>query len=405
MTANEELYDAMVRHAIGVRRLSGSQVKKIVGLLDKSSEDIALKLSQRLNQGDFTSERFKALMKDITTARKEVFSKVLTDQKQGLKDLAHAEQQFAKNMLNSSLPVQLDYAVASTAQLGAIVNSTPFAGGPNAANTLSGWWSNLNKVDQGRITEAVQLGMVQGEDIPSIVKRVTTATDMTRRNAEAVVRTGVNHVSNQARESFFEANDGVVEALRWTSTLDGRTSPICRARDGHFAVIKEGVDLSPLLEPPTARPPAHVGCRSVMTAVLDAEGIADKIGDRPFVRDARTRRQREKDFRAEARADDPEKWKRMTPAERNAAIKDKRVSWTKENVGTVPATTTYDEWMRKQSLEFQNEVLGVQKAQAFRKGLKLDQFVDKRGSEMTLKQLSKAHPDFVQGKVPKKGPG
>jgi hypothetical protein len=133
-----------------------------------------------------------------------------------------------------------------------------------------------------------------------------------------------------------------------------------------------------------------------MAAVLDAQALADQLPPRPFVRDARTRRFREKDFRAEAKAKvGGAKWKKMTVKQRDNAIRKGKRNWTKENVGTVPGITTYDQWLRTQPRAFQNEVLGVKKAQAFRGGLKLDKFIDRRGQELTLVQLKEKFPDIV----------
>ncbi len=133
-----------------------------------------------------------------------------------------------------------------------------------------------------------------------------------------------------------------------------------------------------------------------MTAVLDALALADSMGSRPFVRDTRTRRFREKDFRAEAKTRvGPARWKKMTRAQRSNAVRSDRRAWTKENVGTVPAMTSYDTWLRKQPTVFQNEVLGIRKARAFRKGLKLDKFIDRKGNELTLVQLKEKFPTFL----------
>jgi len=254
--------------------------------------------------------------------------------------------------------------------------------------------------DQRRIVEAIQLGLVQGEGVPLISGRVVKALGFTRRNAEAVVRTAVNHASNVSRDAFFQANAAVAQALRWTSTLDGRTSTICRARDGHYAPVIPTADLKtipqPWLVPPTARPPAHPACRSVMIAVLNALGIAAAMPDRPFVRDVRTGRQREIDFRAEAHAKVGDaRWKSMSISQRNATIARQKEAWSREAVGRVPAGINYDAWLRKQPVAFQNEVLGRAKAVAFRKGLRLDQFVNRTGGELTLAQLGAMYPEYV----------
>jgi hypothetical protein len=55
--------------------------------------------------------------------------------------------------------------------------------------------------------------------------------------------------------------------------------------------------------------------------------------------------------------------------------------------GQVPAEMNYDQWLRKQPVSFQNEVLGIKKGQLFRAGLKMDRFVDRQGNELNLSQL------------------
>lgn len=397
-TANEDLLDATLRHQIGLRRVAGGEVKNILSILDRADKDLNKQLKLRLRRGldNFTTKRMQALLGDIRELRREAFKQMRTKSRDGLLELSKAEQEFQKSLMQVSIPVQLDYAVASASTLAGIVRSQPFAGGANAARTLQQWWDATAVVDQRRITDALQIGLTQNETIDQMVRRVRTATGLTRTNAEAVIRTSVNHVSNASREAFFEANSDVVEVLRWNSTLDGRTSTICAARDGHYILVGEkDPGLRPLLQPQGARPPAHPNCRSIIISVLDPEGVADMMPERPFVRDARTRRMREKDFRAEARANAGKRWSSMDAAARRNAIKDLKRKWAKENIGTVPGDLDYDTWLRRQPVKFQNEVLGKGKAELFRKGTKLDSFVDRQGRELSLKELKANHKEIT----------
>lgn len=399
-TANEDLLDATLRHQIGIRRLAGGEVNQILPLLDKSDAELRELIRRRLSQGikNTTTKRYINLLRDIRKLRAETFTAMRAQTRSDLLGLASVEQEFSKRLFQLSIPVQMDFAAASAETLGAIVRTQPFAGGANAARTLQQWWNGVETVDQARIRDALQLGITQQETVDQMVRRVRAGTDLTRNNAEAVVRTAVNHVSNAARESFFDANSDVVDVLRWVATLDGRTSLVCAGRDGHFIMIA-GKDSGhrPLLQPQGARPPAHPNCRSLVVSVLDPDGIAELMPDRPYVRDSRTRRMREKDFRAEAKANAGDKWKGMDEPARRAAVKDLKREWSRKNVGTVPGDMDYDTWLRKQPIGFQNEVLGTGKARMFRKGLKLDKYVDRQGAELTLKQLRDRHPDFVEG--------
>jgi len=187
--------------------------------------------------------------------------------------------------------------------------------------------------------------------------------------------------------------------MQWTSTLDGRTSAVCRARDGKLIPMAEkNIPAGRALIPAGARPPAHPSCRSVLIAIFDLDSIEEALPDRPFVRDPRTRRQREIDFRAHAREEaGSERWRRMTPAQRNARRRSIRQEWVAENIGSVPATVDYNTWLSRQPVSFQEEVLGVAKARLFRQGdLRLDQFVDRTGNELTLAQLRETHPEAFE---------
>jgi SPP1 gp7 family putative phage head morphogenesis protein len=399
MSANADFFDAQMRHQIGVQRVSAGNVQRILRILDRSTKELNAKLRARGLPNSVTTKRYKELAKDIRALRKQIFKELLATNRSDLKALAKAEQEFARRMLENSIPVRLDFATAEIARLNALVTENPFTAGTNAARSLTQWWNGLATADGNRIIDALQLGIVQNETIGQITSRVTTATNMTRANAEAVVRTGVNHASNVARNEFFKANKEVVPALMWSAMLDGRTTIQCASRDGYYAP-SDGGDWTGVPEPhlgdPLERPPIHVQCRSYMVGVLSSKGIAEQMGNRPFVRDARTRRMREKDFRAEAKAEvGAKKWSQMTPKQRTAKISSNRRAWTEQNVGSVPVQTNYDQWLRRQPAAFQNEVLGVAKGRAFRKGLTLDKFLDRRGNELTLTQLSEKFPTYV----------
>ena len=66
----------------------------------------------------------------------------------------------------------------------------------------------------------------------------------------------------------------------------------------------------------------------------------------------------------------------------------------RELTGRVPASTSYNEWLKRQTREFQEDTLGVTKAKLFREGgLSLDKFVTANGHELTLADLAKRHAD------------
>lgn len=388
-TANKLYFDAAVRHQVAVRRYASGEVNDVLKYLEGADRELTARLRERLaaltaagKPADFTSRRWKALLTDIKAARKETIAHVKKNVTGNLQEFARNEHDNEIEMLKSAIPIEVGFASVDLRQLRAIVTTHPFAGHP-----LGDWFSGLAAADQSSLVGAIRMGMVQGESIPNIMRRVAGteanlwrdgALAATRRKTEAVVRTAVNSVSNEARNAVWEENSDIISALRWTSTLDGRTTPICMKRDGQLVAIG-GRDLpldtpmEQILIPPAARPPAHVNCRSVMVAVIDGVGV---LGNRPFVRDTRRPEAREVDFRTEAKRT-------------GRPIADIRKEWADKNIGQVPAKTTYNDWLRDQPAAFQDEVLGPSRAEIFRQGkVTVDQFVDSRGKFMTLKDLA-----------------
>jgi len=56
--------------------------------------------------------------------------------------------------------------------------------------------------------------------------------------------------------------------------------------------------------------------------------------------------------------------------------------------GQVPGNTTYDGWLKKQSVEMQREILGKKKYEIWKKkGLSMADLVDQTGNPLTIKEL------------------
>lgn len=384
-TSNQAMLDAIVRHQVDILRFSKGETEKVLAILDQADAELVQRISNRIGAGlsPLETSRLEALLADVKRSRTKALKRLDNLYKKDLADLAVAEGVFEGNALESSLDFVFNSASVPAAKLQALANA-PIRGIP-----IDGWVANMAQGDVNRLQGIINLAIIEGATPQSLIRQVTDALGVTRRNAEALTRTAVNHVSNKARESVWDANADIIDALRWTATLDGRTSPICQSRDGDLAPVGD----NPLppgdpLNPPGARPPAHFNCRSVMVAVIDGESA---IGDRTFIRDRRRPKERLADFRKEARAKvGADKWRKLSPAARNKLIAKQRDAWAKTHIGTVPAKQTYEQWLRKQPTQFQNEVLGNTKGKLFRQGASLDKFVDKSGRTLTLAELKAA---------------
>lgn len=384
-TANEELMDALIRHQIYLLRYSGHVRNKITELLNRSEEDIATKIRgyRPPEKGLSTAvefQRMQALQAAVGEMRKNAWGEVdafFTDE---MKALTYQEPIVLRNIVGTTLPVTVSTVLPSARLLKALVTDKPFEG-----RVMAEWVGTLQDNDIRRMYNAIQLGMVAGEPMDKITKRVVGSgtlkgsdgtTELTRRQVHAVTRTAVQHVANNARNAFFLENKDLVSLEQFVATLDSRTTPVCKARDGERYPLGKG----PI-------PPLHYSCRSLRVAVFNAE----LLGFRPA--NPTTEKILVCEFASQkglGSIKDRDSLPRGTKGEYDKWAQKK----VRELIGPIPAASTYQTWLTQQSRAFQEDVLGVAKSKLFRDGgLKLDKFVDRNGNELTLKDLARKHAE------------
>lgn len=328
------MIDQTLRHHIFLQRYSAQEMKKLRPALKRLATSIKRQL--RDGRGALTQDnqqRLVSLLDDITATINENTAPIVDAVNVIARPLAINELEFYETALaqqSTVLPVGLP---ANAAQIVASNAGMVLVSGQT---TTTETIDSILRTFQASVATSVRRailedGILKGESPQKIISNVAAiAETQTRRNAEAVVRTAVNAVSSEAQQQVAEANADLLQGMKWLSTLDGRTSPVCRARDGRIYPIGD----------PT-RPPAHYRCRSVMVMILKPEY-------------------------------------RVAGFERTRSSPD----------GYVSEKVTYQSWLRRQPVDVQREILGDARYKLFSKGgLTLDSFVDERGVSYTLEQL------------------
>lgn len=352
-TANEILRDRGIRHALYLTRVSSRQANQIRRLLEDASVDIGAQIDRRLRRinqrgrdlGPATTARLKEFDKASSSLLSGVYGEAYEQLELDLFKLAETEAAFQAGLVRVASPVVVDLVAPAPSTLRAIVRTRPFQGAH-----LREWFGDLEAAQRTAIRRAVNLGIVEGEPIDVIVRRIrgTARNNYTdgileigRRQAEGVVRTAVNHVSTAARGEFAAANSDLVDSEQIVATLDSRTTPICQKRDGEVYPVGQG-----------PRPPFHIGCRTTVIPVL-------------------------KSWRKQGLALDD------APAGTRASLD-----------GQVPAKIKYPEWIEKQSFDVKREALGTTRARLLETGkVKATAFVDRRGRQFTLDELRRREAD------------
>jgi len=355
---NERLQDQAVDRAIDLQRYSNGVVHRMIAVLNRSDARLSAALAEallKMDRASFTVERLERLLADVRKINAAAYAQVMGELRPEMEGLAGVESRYQRSALRQAVPpaVQLQYPIAgaSVEQVYAAALARPFQG-----RLLSGWASNLEASRLRLIQNAVRQGFVEGQTAAEIVRKVTGTKALKfadgvlaipRRELMAVVQTALSHTAQVARQAFYDANADLIKAVKWTSTLDSRTSPQCRIRDGlEYTADRAHKPIGHAVPWGDGPGRLHFNCRSTSSPI--------------------TKSWRELGIDADE-----------LPASTRASMD-----------GQVPGDLTYAQWLAKQPVARQEEVLGARRAALFRAGVPMEKFYNDKGQWLTLEQLA-----------------
>lgn len=289
----------------------------------------------------------------------------------GLALVGRSQGKFAEGLLVASIGSTdgVTRTPVTQSMARAILNADPFEG-----SLLKEWADGLGGVTLRRVRRQVRLGMLAEESIPDLVRRIRGrqakgaargfvggVLQATTRDAETIVRTAVTHIANRAMAETYKANEKILAGVRFTSTMDDRTTVICGSLDG---------TVWPIGSDEVRTPPLHPNCRSVLVPEVDWEGLGldpPPDGER-FARDLS--------------GVSEEDLERKVSARRRTGDLGGRAN--------VSSSTTFSDWLRRQPVRVQERVLkSRRRAELFRQGeVTLKELVTKDGNLIALDELS-----------------
>jgi SPP1 gp7 family putative phage head morphogenesis protein len=352
-TVNEEVRDRLITHLAGLERVASGQVRRAINFLRREVEPDLLaavrKHAARLKSrgtGAVTTKRFSMMLAEVREIIRNGSLQLAGDVDRELRELTRVELGFANRMMADSMPgrIGVSFSLPPARSIVSIVRKQPFLG-----RHLRDWFGEQSRATQSELRRRLTLGIIEGDTLPQLIGRIrgTAANGFrdgiiaaSRRHTEAIVRTANNHVGNRTREEFYAENSDIVEKVQFVAVLDDRTTIECAALDGTTWSVGEG----PI-------PPIHHNCRSQRIPIVSA-------------------------------------WESLgipaPPAGVRAAVD-----------GVAPATTSYGQWLRDQSVARQDEVLGATRARLFRAGKLTDskgnldhrKLIDQRYRPLTVKEI------------------
>lgn len=216
---------------------------------------------------------------------------------------------------------------------------------PDEEKPLQQIWGNLLNNNYDNLTKGIRSGLLLGKTTDQIVKdllqgnRIPKGSPLKKseRALRATVQSAVIGVSTEAQLNVIAANTDITEKYEFLATLDSRTTILCASNDSK--VFRYDDTSAP-------RPPLHWNCRSNIISYLG--DFYKKNGIEP-------------------------------PESSRASVN-----------GQVDRDETYESWLRKQPEAFQNEALGKNRADLFRKGVGLAQMVREDNKNIQLSEIDPA---------------
>lgn len=276
---------------------------------------------------NITKRDLKCLQREINTIIDENYDRIESFLDRSGKEYFITAHQAEAFIYNEWLGVNLITALPKY-KIEAIKVTPLFEGRP-----LNDWWNRQRDDLKFNIETIIRSGNVVGESQYNIAKEIRHRINITQSQAETLVRTANSSIASSAQERLIEINADLLYAKQHASTLDSRTTLTCQNRDGKQWTL----DNEPIKHDlPFIEPPLHPNCRSIIIMVLDKKNPSTRASE----------------------------------------------------FGQVSEKLNYEKWLKSQSSDYQDKVLGKKKAQWFRDGkLTLSQMLDQSERPLTIEQL------------------
>jgi SPP1 gp7 family putative phage head morphogenesis protein len=362
-TVNDKILDAITGHSVDLTRLEASLRVDVIKQLKILEKDLVKKLKNaglEANNVPLQRKRMQTLLVQTKKTIKEAYAKIDAKEATNMSSVAGIAETQAVGAINGSIKAKVLSVGMSDQTLGAIASNTLIQGAPSRE-----WWSSQATSLQSGFKNIIRQSMLSGETTSNIVKLVAGTEALrykdglmqtARNKAEALVRTSVQVVANEARMRTYNANHDIVKYIEWVSTLDSRTSSTCQGLDGKKWTVPEHKPQAPNRQT-FPGPTAHWNCRSTQVPVLKSwEELGSK---RKFDE---------------------------IPASTRSSMD-----------GQVSSKISYEDWLESKGQEFQKEVLGPGKFELWKaKKIGFKDLTNAMGNPLTVAQLK-----LKYGEIPK----
>lgn len=357
-----DITDAYIRRSLQLLRAAEGDATEVSTRIRKIHDSIIRDVSDHFSGGTFKKKkRFEELRIDIQKALSDFYE---DEWPKELKDL-EAEVIAKEVEWNHAILAEVTgetVIVPRLAEVAAKAQARPYQGQTFAAHIRDAYGR-----ESGKVSKLLQEGYMSGKNVQEMVRDMSGLLGKADADVRTITRSYFMHNATEAKESVYELNPDLVEAIIWVSTLDARTTPlICGVRDQKLYTV----DHEPIgghgLDWDAGPGRIHWNCRS--SSAPKVRGVKDTSSPRAAVGPG-SEYKRGDNTTSTGRVRKPHK------AAREAGIFKTEMKTTR---------TQYESWLRaesKKNIDFAADVLGSkEKAKAFRDG------------KVTLSQLGALSP-------------
>jgi SPP1 gp7 family putative phage head morphogenesis protein len=280
---NASIMDTLIGNQVDLVKLEGTVRKDVLAVLTDLEGDI-LKRLNAINPTapsitKFQQARLEKLLAQVQGLTGGAFAKARRITDATMVQLAALETGLASGAFDVAIGTSLGIPTLNRQTLTSLVKDGLIQGAPSRE-----WWAKQAVNTTAAFRTEMRLGVLGGESVGQLTDRVRSVMDVNKRQAEALARTSVQSVANLARLQTYQENAGLVKGIQWISTLDSRTTDICKGLDG----LMWDLDFKPIGHSTTfPGPTAHWNCRSTQTPItfsFEELATVDTAASRAFAR-------------------------------------------------------------------------------------------------------------------------
>jgi 16S rRNA G966 N2-methylase RsmD len=376
---DDYLDDRATGYQISLLRVEAGMRAKTLAALNELEADIIGTLEKnKANLSPGKKAGLEATLTALQSQVKGIYKEIGKTNETDLEGVAKVTTKKTVADLSGALGVSVGPMQLSGAQVSNIVKGPVLEGNP-----MEKWWSSQADKTTRLLNGEIQKGMFLGEGVDELARRIrgTKAQNyndgvlqVTKREAEAIVRTAVQTVANTAKLETLMNSSEAVKGVRWSATLDNRTTPTCRGLD---KLAWRLPDFEPIdHDKKFPGPIAHWGCRSTQVAVT--RSWDELAGKRlPEINGAAYQEAFEKSLRSQGWGED----------QIAKAVAKQRASMS----GPVSASLDFDAWAKGKGDDFLKGLLGPGRFALYKaNNLSMRDLTDQKGRELTIAQLEQA---------------